>query len=98
MKKIFWLVPALFLFASTAMAEDRLVRDFRVVRACAGDVWTLCSDVMPGGGRIKACMKDNMSKLSAGCVDALLTAMAAARETPETKPVPITEHPAEKEV
>jgi hypothetical protein len=34
-----------------------------------------------------------MSKLSTACVDALLTAAAASRETPETKPVPITANP-----
>ena len=54
---------------------------------------TLCSGVVPSGERIKACVKENMSKLSTACVDALLTAAAASRETPETKPVPITANP-----
>ena len=79
-----------------AVAQDALLRDFRVVRSCAGDVASLCSDVLPGSGRIKACMQQNMSKLSAGCVDALLTAMAAARETPQTRPVPIPVQPTDK--
>jgi hypothetical protein len=55
------------------------VRDFRVVKACARDVATLCSDVLAGDGRIEACTKANMGKLSADCVDTFLTAMARAR-------------------
>ena len=86
----------LLLVVGPLLAQDRLIRDFRIMRACADDVVTLCSGVMPGGGRIKACMKENMSKLSAGCVDALLTAAAAARETSETKPVPVPANPEEK--
>ena len=38
-------------------------------------------------------MKENMSKLSADCVNTILEAMAAGRETAETKPVPIPDHP-----
>lgn len=79
-----------------ARAQDALVRDFRLVRSCAGDVASLCSDILPGEGRIKACMKQNMGKLSAGCVDALLTAMAAARETPQMRAVPIPVQPVDK--
>lgn len=96
MKKIA-LACLLFLApAAAARAQDALVRDFRVVRACAGDVASLCPDVLPGEGRIKACMKENMSKLSAGCVDALLTSMAAARETPRTRPIPVPAQPENK--
>ena len=79
-----------------AGAQDALLRDFRVVRSCAGDALSLCGDVLPGEGRVKACMQQNMSKLSAGCVDAVLSAMAAARETPQTRPVPIPAQPADK--
>jgi hypothetical protein len=96
MKRFLWLLPLMLTFQAPAMAQDALVRDFRVIRACADDVITLCSDILPGEGRIKDCMKENMSKLSAGCVDTLLTAMAAARETPQTKPVPIPAEPKEK--
>jgi hypothetical protein len=38
-------------------------------------------------------MKENVSKLSATCVDTMLTAAAAARETAQTKPVPIPADP-----
>lgn len=76
-----------------APAQDRIIRDFRVVHVCAGDVEHLCGGVVPGGGRIKACLKENMSKLSADCVNTLLEAAAAGRETALTKPVPIPDHP-----
>ena len=45
-----------------------------VVRACAADMKTLCAGVMPGGGRILQCMRDNAAKLSTGCQDAVVKA------------------------
>jgi hypothetical protein len=100
MKRAAWLFSGLFSVAlmavAPAFAQNRLLADFRLVEACSGDVVRLCLDVMPGEGRIKACMKDKMDKLSPDCVDAILSEMAAARETPETKPIPIPEQPAEK--
>ena len=86
-------IPALLLLIGPAIAQDRVLRDSQVARACADDVWKFCSDVVPGEGRVKACMKQNMGRLSAGCIDALLTAIAAARETPEIKPIPIPQQP-----
>ena len=35
--------------------------------ACRGDMKTFCGGVARGGGRKFACLKDNQSKLSAGC-------------------------------
>lgn len=96
MKMRVWLLPLMLAFQAPAMAEDAIVRDFRVIFACGEDVAKFCSDVLPGEGRIEACMKENLSKLSAGCVDTLLSAMAAARETPQTKPVPIPADPKSK--
>jgi hypothetical protein len=46
-----------------------------VMRACAGDVDRLCPGVPPGQGRIKACMKEHISQLSAPCFDKLLGAV-----------------------
>ena len=87
------LLVALLAAPLSATADNVLIRDFRVIRACAGDVEKFCSSVTPGEGRIKACMKENVSKLSAECVDTMLTAAAAARETPNTKPIPIPAKP-----
>ena len=33
--------------ATAAMAQERLEQDFGIIKACAGDVWRLCSDVLP---------------------------------------------------
>ncbi|HEY5793776.1 MAG TPA: cysteine rich repeat-containing protein [Bosea sp. (in: a-proteobacteria)] len=53
--------------AQPLLAQDRAaLRD-----ACAKDVATHCSGVMPGGGRIAACFKQNLPKLSEGCREAL---------------------------
>jgi hypothetical protein len=97
MNKICCVIVAAFLSIMThpALAQNALIRDFRVVRACAADVATLCSDVLPGGGRIKACMKDNKDKLSATCLDTMLEAAAAGRETAATRPVPVPRAPAD---
>ena len=42
-----------------------------VEAACNADYKKLCSNVVPGGGRIIACMKAKDSQLSAGCRTAL---------------------------
>ena len=62
--------------AVSSKAEDRLSKGIGIVRACADDVWRLCSDRLPGGGRIQDCIQDKMGQLSKGCVDALVDAMA----------------------
>jgi hypothetical protein len=35
--------------------------------ACAEDAKTLCGEVKPGEGRVKACLQQNLDKLSEGC-------------------------------
>ncbi len=39
--------------------------------ACQSDYRTYCPSVLPGGGRILACMRENQGKLSPACVAAL---------------------------
>lgn len=58
-----------------ALAQDRAaaLRD-----ACAKDIATHCPSVQPGGGRIAACFKENLPKLSEGCRTALKTNANAA--------------------
>lgn len=46
----------------------------RVVRICGYDVRALCPGVPAGGGRIIACLMQNMPALSPLCRDALTTA------------------------
>lgn len=47
-------------------------------QACAADVRTLCSGIMPGGGRIKKCMVEKHDQLSDGCKSALKEARASS--------------------
>lgn len=61
-----------------AVAQERLEQDFGVIKACAGDVWRLCSDVLPDVGRMKACMQDKMGQLPKACLDKLLDVMAGS--------------------
>jgi hypothetical protein len=64
------LAVAVMLTAGTAapsMAQERLEQDFGIIRACAGDVWRLCSGTIPGGGRIQDCIQDKMGQLSKTC-------------------------------
>ena len=68
------LSAALALAAQPLLAQDRAaLRD-----ACAKDVATHCPGVMPGGGRIAACFKQNLPKLSEGCRAALKANATAA--------------------
>jgi hypothetical protein len=42
--------------------------------ACKPDIARFCSKVPPGGGRIKACMKEHLPELSEPCKEALFQA------------------------
>ncbi len=61
-----------------ALAQERLEQDFGLIKACAGDVWRLCSDVLPDVGKMKSCMQDKMGQLPKACLDKLLDAMAGS--------------------
>ncbi|MGJ5181620.1 hypothetical protein ACQR16_32300 [Bradyrhizobium oligotrophicum] len=68
------LLPLLFTVVSIASAH---AQDTGAVRqACGSEVRTLCSGIMPGGGRIKQCMIEKFDKLSDGCRTALKDAKA----------------------
>ena len=60
------------------MAQERLEQDFGIIQACAGDVWRLCSDVLPDIGRMKECMQNKIGQLPRPCLDKLLDAMAGS--------------------
>jgi hypothetical protein len=63
---------ALACAAQPVLAQDRTaLRD-----ACAKDIATHCPGVQPGGGRIAACFKENLPKLSEGCRTALKSSAA----------------------
>jgi hypothetical protein len=57
----------LLLSSAGAMAVNRAV-----VKACAADIKAQCTDVKPGEGRIRACVKDHFKDLSPGCQEVLV--------------------------
>jgi hypothetical protein len=49
-----------------------------IARACATDIERFCAGVPPRQGLVKECMKVHVAELSAGCFDAVMSAIAAA--------------------
>jgi len=60
----------LLLFTSGAMAQMRPGAR-AVLQACKPDIARFCSQVPPGQGRIKACMKEHLPELSEPCKEGL---------------------------
>src|SRR4051794_10254307 len=52
-----------------------------IARACTSDIERFCAGVPPRQGMIKECMKAHVTELSAGCFDAVMSAVAA-QQTP----------------
>jgi len=73
MRKILAAGAVLALTASGAMAQMSPSARM-ILRACKPDIARFCSQVPPGGGRIKACMKENIHQLSEPCKEALFQA------------------------
>ena len=63
----------LVLCTSGAMAQMRSGAR-AVLQACKPDIAQFCSQVPPGQGRIKACMKEHLLKLSEPCKEGLFQA------------------------
>ena len=63
----------LLLSATGAMAQMRQGA-MAVAQACKPDIRQFCSNVPPGGGRIKACMKEHLQELSEPCKKGLFQA------------------------
>jgi hypothetical protein len=64
---------ALLLSASSATAQMRAGAR-AVLQACKPDIAHFCSQVPPGQGRIKACMKEHLPELSEPCKEGLFQA------------------------
>jgi Cysteine rich repeat len=58
----------LLLTPAGAMAQQSAAR-----QACAADIKQLCSEVKPGDGRLKACVKEHFGQLTASCQTALIS-------------------------
>ena len=48
-----------------------LVKAAAIRKACKGDVQKNCADIVPGTGRIEACIKDHFADLSEGCKETI---------------------------
>ena len=57
---------ALFAVSEAQAADGKSLRS-----VCRADYQRFCRDVQPGGGRIKACMKEHLPQLSEDCRNAL---------------------------
>jgi hypothetical protein len=72
-EKILIAGAVLLLSASGAMAQMRPGAR-AVLQACRPDIRQFCSQVPPGQGRVKACMKDHIQELSEPCKEAMFQA------------------------
>ena len=72
MKRILLAGVISLLTVSTAMAQTKGARAILV--SCKPDIRAFCSEIAPGGGRIKACMKQHLHELSEPCKEALFQA------------------------
>ncbi len=59
------------------MAQERLIEGLEIARACASDVVHLCAGIIPGDGRVKACVKEHSAQLSSSCHDAIAKELSA---------------------
>ncbi|MFK4658994.1 hypothetical protein ABIF97_008928 [Bradyrhizobium japonicum] len=48
-----------------------LVKQAAIRKACTGDFKKNCPDIVPGGGRVEACMKDHFADLSEECKETI---------------------------
>jgi hypothetical protein len=68
MKNALFAAALIVASVSTARATPA---QMMVLNACKPDIRAFCSQVAPGGGRIKACMKAHLPELSEPCKEAL---------------------------
>ena len=73
-KKILAVGGMLLLSTSGAMAQQMGAGARVVLQTCKPDIAHFCSEVQPGQGRIKACMKEHIHELSDPCKEALFQA------------------------
>jgi len=62
-------IAAIALQATAASAVPASVK-----RACIGDYFSYCSQHAPGSAGVRQCFRNNGSKISRGCVKALVSA------------------------
>jgi len=74
-KRLLLLSVLLMLPVSVALAQMPSHQEVKgVLEICKPDIKRFCSEVPPGEGRIKACMKAHLPELSEPCKEALFQA------------------------
>jgi hypothetical protein len=69
------LAAAVVLLVSASGAMAQMGQGARaVLGACKPDIARFCSQIQPGQGRVKACMKEHIHELSDPCKEALFQA------------------------
>jgi hypothetical protein len=70
-----WVAAAAVSLLSTSGAIAQMRPEVRaVLQACKPDIARFCSQVPPGQGRVKACMKEHIRELSEPCKEGLFQA------------------------
>jgi hypothetical protein len=65
--------------ASLGLATSASAQDPKAAReACTPDYRKYCAGVMPGGGRVKKCLTENLDKLAPECRAAVVANAGAA--------------------
>jgi Cysteine rich repeat len=73
LKTFFTISIVTLLSATSGMAQSA------AMKACGGDVKSLCAGIQPGDGRVKACIKSHFSDVSAPCQAVLVKAAAISK-------------------
>ena len=70
------IVGSLLMLVTLSLPTSAVAQQGDEPRACASDIKAQCAGVIPGEGRIRACIKANFKDLSEPCQTALLKAAA----------------------
>ncbi len=71
---------AVLLFAGAAHAQQAGQAQMQAAREiCAPDIRKLCPSISPGGGRLKACIRQHAAEFSKPCMDAMKDVRAARK-------------------
>jgi hypothetical protein len=74
LKKTVVVTGAILLLSSASGLAQTRAGGQAVLKACKPDIARFCSQVQPGQGRIKACMKEHLPELSEPCKEGLFQA------------------------
>ena len=74
LKKKFVIIAAVVLLTTSGAMAQMRPGARAVLQACKPDIARFCSQVPPGQGRIKTCMKEHIHELSEPCKEGLFQA------------------------